>query len=337
MAALVLASSSGERVKIFVLRGVGLLFPEPIRYIVDTFWQLVNAAVGLPTVLQPLLRLDCNTFETCRDNLLIWASASWGVFQGTLFTILNLSSFPIVDTIIFTAMWVMLMNITTNQRFNHYILATTMSIAHGVGDFLRTISGKTWSNIRFSCVVLIGAYLSLSSIIAIPSLQEPDSNDNLTSDELNKKLQSYTESPTDSNTRIPSIKSIQTPLQLIDVSSKDTNEKEGKVGDKVDLVMSPILQNFNDQLKLANGSFNKMHDKFFYEQSQIMELATETYVQQNKGRKGVRETEQHALNIEVWYHNWWERSLQQQERCSSEVDAFAQTINYAFITLRLVE
>jgi hypothetical protein len=129
-------------------------------------------------------------------------------------------------------------------------------------------------------------------------------------------------------------------IQTIDLpSNKGTNEtkdngRDVDVSNLTNLALTPIFASLEDQIKFDNDSFNKMRDTFLREQSRIVDLATETYLQQNKGRKGLRETEQHALNIEIWYHSWLERSLQQLLECNGEVDSFTQGTNVAVVTLK---
>src|SRR2546428_302926 len=50
----------------------------------------------------------------------------------------------------------------------------------------------------------------------------------------------------------------------------------------------------------------------------------------NQGRKGIRETQQHLLNIELWYQRWWAQRAAQLDRCKSAIERLSAESNSQF-------
>jgi hypothetical protein len=59
----------------------------------------------------------------------------------------------------------------------------------------------------------------------------------------------------------------------------------------------------------------------------VIDLAAETFDLSNRGRKGIRETQQHFLSIDQWYRRWWAERASALSACRAAIEKAGADVN----------
>jgi hypothetical protein len=143
--------------------------------------------------------------------------------------------------------------------------------------------------------------------------------DKLKPDELKSRLKAVALLENDFN------KKFSEPLVSVKYSSTPASEGAAKSEDPLaqrvtfDLITNTSIRTI-EQLK---GEWRDLVDTFNADQNKLIDIATETFDLSNRGRKGIRETQQHFLAIELWYRRWWTEQATQINQCRAAMERYA--------------
>jgi hypothetical protein len=310
------------------------IYPNPLRFILSAAWTIVTVFVTkLPTVLQQQLtsiQQSCSslTDDACLNSLPMNLMSIWVIFLSDLFERINMNNFPLLDAILLTAVWLGLAGVWNWSAINDQFAPKLDRFFSRIRDAYNSISTATRSNFFFFVVLAVGAYLSLTAIIAIPSLQEPESLDKVVkSDELRQRLQSIALIDADFDKRFP--------LQISDENRLEKNpqwataQKQSSSTD-VGMWVIPIVKDRLVRLGNMDRSLQDLRENFRADQQKLINAAVEVFDLSNRGRKGIRETQQHFLNIDLWYQRWWAQRASQLSQCKSNIERYSADITFQF-------
>jgi hypothetical protein len=319
------ASNVSAKINFICFAVAAYLFPAPLKYILSATWQLINALISyLPSRIQELLsllRANCSTSiwtDQCLQDMATKLWFTWNLFVSSILSQLNLGNFPLMDAIVLTAVWFGLVGTfelaSSGSRARRLAEALHSSMRY-VARRLTSISMATRSNMIFFLIVTIGAYLSLTAVVAIPSLDEPVVHENaLTAELLSKNLRKMAQASVEFDTRFPMAISKDERFDNSVLFTEATAEPTSSA--------RFWANNLKQRLERLIAAWNALKDGFRAQQSEIIDEASEIFDLSNRGRKGIRETQQHFLNIELWYRRWWASRAAQLEQCKSAIEHF---------------
>ena len=205
-------------------------FPGPLIFVLRRGWDFIQEILGsLPSMIQQQMfmfdqacRSPSPAFE-CIQSVLKTFTASWGLFVINALNRLRIDQFPLLDAVFFTTTWLVLANIVTDpatlQRIADRVRLAFDSLLTGYA----AVSSRARADALFFFILAVGAYLSFSSVIAIPSLQEAVLLDANKPEDLKARLKGIALEPNDFNSRFPDI-SAPTPQQLQPKTSQASSE-----------------------------------------------------------------------------------------------------------------
>ncbi|MGA8650213.1 MAG: hypothetical protein WB677_06265 [Xanthobacteraceae bacterium] len=319
------ANSAGDAVTTLICLAVAAyFFPRPLTFVPIAAWNFFTSLVSyLPSQLQQqlvFLQSGCNGVS-CLNIAVINLSNSWANFLATTFTRVNFGNFPYVDAIFLTAIWLGLTKFLAQSDYRSRIFQTTERQFWKLISGLQSISYTTRLNILLFCVLIVSGYLCLTSIIAIPSLQDSSDSKLTTPADLRSRLEGIILKDSDFDQRFP--------IELSPDNRLNTELLPSMPDDKIS-----GLPAFADDLKrrFANVElqWRQLRENFRRDQTTVMDLSAQTYQLDNEGRKGERETRQHLLNIEIWYNHWWAQRAGQLSQCKADLERFASSIKSQF-------
>jgi hypothetical protein len=319
------ANSAGDAVTtIICLVVAAYFFPHPLTFVPIAAWNFFTSLLSyLPSQLQQqllVLQSGCNGVS-CLNIAVINLSNSWANFLSATFARVNFGNFPYIDAIFLTAIWLGLTKFLVQSDYRSKIFQTTDRQFWKIISGVQSIAHATRLNILFFCVLLVSGYLCLTSIIAIPSLQESSGGKPITLADLPLRLEGIILKDSDFDQRFP--------IELSQDNRLDTEQLPPMPDDK----MGGLPAFANDlKRRFANVElqWRQLRENFRRDQTTVMDLSAQTYQLDNEGRKGERETRQHLLNIEIWYSHWWAQRAGQLSQCKADLERFASSIKSQF-------
>jgi hypothetical protein len=331
------ANSAGEPVTIFICFAIAAYFyPHPLMYLITVTWSVITTFLSylLSQLQQQLVffQTSCAS-SSCLNIALINLATSWNIFLSNVFAQINLARFPLIDAIMFTAMWLGLTEILNQLTSMSKIGHTLNQFFSHVTKSLRAIPPVTRMNVLFLMVLAISAYLSLTAIIAIPSLQETESSGKATAADLQASLQVVIVKDKDFDTRFPSELSSQSRLEKSEIYKATQSPTEDK---NKFLAVASLGNDLSRRLGNVERLWLNLRENFRRDQTAAADLSAQIFELNNKGRKGARETQQHLLNIELWYHRWWGQRAGQLTQCKSDFERFGSNLTSQFETIATI-
>ena len=229
-----------------------------------------------------------------------------------------------------TAIWLGLSNVFSNTNITQQLVFTVDAVRANFVNSYKAISPTTRTNIFFFAILALGSYLSFSSVVAIPSLQEPETQDRLKSEELKERLKAVALTPNDFDNKFPKpATDLKYVSRMISGSEQETDGARTTsptadlVKNAVQLSIRLLVGNWSRTIDQLRSQWANLRNTFNADQSNLIDVATETFDLSNRGRKGVRETQQHFLAIELWYRRWWTQQATQLNQCREAVERYA--------------
>jgi hypothetical protein len=256
--------------------------------------------------------------------------SAWIALISSIILQLDIGKFPVVDAIMMTAIWLGLSNVFSNTNITQQLVFTVDAVRANFVNSYKAISPTTRTNIFFFAILALGSYLSFSSVVAIPSLQEPETQDRLKSEELKERLKAVALTPNDFDNKFPKpATDLKYVSRMISGSEQETDGARTTsptadlVKNAVQLSIRLLVGNWSRTIDQLRSQWANLRDTFNADQSNLIDVATETFDLSNRGRKGVRETQQHFLAIELWYRRWWTQQATQLNQCREAVERYA--------------
>src|ERR1700730_1450763 len=97
--------------------------------------------------------------------------------------------------------------------------------------------------------------------------------------------------------------------------AKQTSPTDDGAKKAIQFSIDLIARTWSRPIDQLSSQWRDLHDTFIAGQNKMIDIATETYDLSNRGRKGMRETQQHFLAIELWYRRWWAQQATQINQC----------------------
>jgi hypothetical protein len=302
------------------------LYPRPLAFVVVKIWGIIVAVVtNLPILLQQQfvnLQAGCGhrdlDIADCLNATTNSLLAAGSVLLSGTVSQLDLGTFPLSDAILLTAIWLALANFLNWAVVAEHVAAATKAAATTLAGVYRSMSSALRSNIVFFLILAVGSYLSFSSVIAIPSLQDADGKDKPTADDLKKRLEIVKLDDAKFDARFPKFET-----QVI-ASDSAADKKPAQPQDPwINLTINTTVRRVTE----LKGNWSALRERFRPDQDTLIDVAVETYDLSNRNRKGLRETEQHFLSIELWYRRWWAQKADQLNRCRATIDQYVLETN----------
>jgi len=335
-------------------------FPRPISFIFYQGWafisEVLNSFPNLVLQSTPVESICASSqIEYCIGALTKTMLNGWNIFVLNAIGRLRLDQFPLLDAIFLSALWLGLANIVSRPHFIGSFMANVRSFFSGLTENYKSISPKFRANALFVGILFIGAYLSFSSVIAIPSLQDALVQDAHKPEELRNRLQGVALTKDKFDAHFPDI-STPPVIQATAKTTADANPKgsssqsgaklpdqapggtakttdegtstEGAPQASVGMsVYLPFLEkNASRRFATLRSNWNGLRENFRSNQLTVIDLATEVFDFSNRGRKGVRETQQHFLGIDLWYRRWWAERASALSACRAAIEKFGADV-----------
>jgi hypothetical protein len=285
----------------------------------------------IPNQTQAILpiRSSCSVnVDDCVASIIPFLSFSWSGFQSRLLNIFDIENFPLIDTVIYTAIWLLLIQMSSNLGSAEQVASATRSSAQAILMVSGLINSKfilipwrTWSNSILIVILFISLWLSLSSIIAIPALDEQVTNEILAENDLRQRLTSKVLDKTHFADRFPDRTKSADIVKSIDVALANSSANNIAI-----VLYKEDINGFKRRIEGAERDLLARKERFFNEQTRNVDFAMDAYVGANRGRRGARQTMQHAFLIELSYSRWWDGNSQIITTCNSDVDGFENTV-----------
>jgi hypothetical protein len=321
-------------------------YPNPLKFVFRQGWSFVADILGnFPNLIQQSSSVEpiCGnaSFEICLSAVTKVFVASWSFFVLSAINHLRLDEFPLLDSIFFTAIWLGSAYVLTIPNFVERLATGCRSMLDGLTSNYKTISPKFRANALFVGILVIGAYLSFSSIIAIPSLQEAVLQDAAKTDELTKRLKAVVGEPKDFDARFPDISmtlaakeasesdlkspAVEDPSRGKEQQTKSDPKKSIEGGASANQTQtnpyfSIFEKNAYRRFAALKSTWTALRENFRSDQFKVIDIATDTFNASNRGRRGTRETEQHFLSIDLWYRHWWAERAATLSNCRAAVE-----------------
>jgi hypothetical protein len=313
------------------------LLPRPLTFILAKGWEVALALVTvLPQSLQqllPALQSSCanSPAAPCVNAITTAMLAAWNAFISSIFQSLDISSFPLVDAILMTAVWLGLANVSNWTNIGHRLIAVADGVSATLVSRYKEISPTSRTNIFFFAILALGSFLCFSSIIAIPSLQETETRDQLKPEELKSRLKAVALAPDMFKNAFPKpVTSLNLTLSPVsdspqaDATGMRQDSRNNDEGQKaLQLSVATLARTWSRTIDQLNGQWADLRDAFNSSQNKMIDIATQTFDLSNRGRKGMRETQQHFLAIELWYRRWWAQRETQLNQCRVAIERYA--------------
>jgi hypothetical protein len=354
-------SSVSATVNLLSFAVAAYLFPRPLAFIVAKGWTMILTIVNLlPGLFQQQFlnaQRSCvaSNPDYCINTLATSLLASWSAFLSNILPRLDLVSFPLVDAVLMTAVWVALANILSWAVVAEHVVIASKAVGNFIANAYGSMSSSLRANVLFFLILAIGSYLSFSSVIAIPSLQEAESQDTPKAEDLKKVLTGVALAPDAFNERFPKIESdlvqnirltstmaAATPVganagpNSVDGGKSTSVAENGApqaTSDSASLWIKLAADNSARKLVELKNNWSALRESFRANQFTLIDVAVETFSLSDRGRKGVRETQQHYLNIELWYRRWWAQRAEQLNQCQAMIEQFVSESNGMFEAL----
>jgi hypothetical protein len=325
------AQAPGDPIIVLIcFAAAAYLYPHPLTYLAVAAWNFISALISyLPSQLQQqmvFLNSSCvGPGAGCLNVAVINLVNSWTNFLSNMIARVDVARFPFIDAILMTAIWLGLAKLFADATSGTRLINALNRGYRSVTASLRSISYPARMNTLLSAVLLLSGYLCLTSIIAIPSLTESSDSRLLSAQEFKDRLKDVILPEAGFDLRFPSDISGENRL--------DKNELFAKASTSTDPAYAN-LANFGNDLKrrISNveRQWQELRANFRRDQNTVAELSFQIYELNNKGRKGERETRQHLLNIDIWYHRWWAQNAGQLNSCKSDLERFASNVTSQF-------
>jgi hypothetical protein len=190
---------------------------------------------------------------------------------------------------------------------------------------LSRVKPSTRSNIIFFVILALGTYLSLTAIIAIPTLQEPA--DNITSakqiDDLRGDLSKLMRPDEQFDKEFPS--NIATQFEITNtkiykdtIETKPDNSNNRSVNFAIGELEKDQLTHLSDLRKL----WTTLITNYKAAQKDQVQIAAETFEIDNKDRRGVRERNQQYLSIDIWYRRLQTEMFERLNTCRAAIERY---------------
>lgn len=319
-------------------------FPAPLVFILRQGWNFILHILGsFPSLIQQNANFEnvCRSAPAyeCLNVVSNGFSASWSAFISNALLVLRLDQYPVTDTLFFVVIWVGLARVLTATDLLSRLATWTPIVLERLHAGYSSISSAGRANALFFFLLVAAAYLSFSAVIAIPSLQEATQQDPAKSDDLKTRLKSVIAERTTFDAAFPELPKLPfdvdkgVPAQTADAPAPVASSDGSGAGqtDRQSSRPNPLIQyyekDFARRYAAFNSRWNEIRGQFFVDQSNVMERAIEVFDLSNRGRKGVRETEQHFLNIDLWYRRWWADRSAALNTCRASVDKYRSGIS----------
>jgi len=331
-------------------------FPAPVLFGLRQGWAFLSELLGnFPALVQQATNAEnvCASARVgyCVSNLIKIFSNSWSIFVQDAISRLRIDQFPLLDAVFLTTIWLGMANIVSRPAVLQGLSDFTLSVVGGLADRAKSMSATFRVNAAFVIILIVGAYLSFSSVIAIPSLQEAVQQEATKPEELRTRLKGVALSSDDFDKRFPIIPklslfeaSASSPTPAVstgksrgadvgerppDAGLQSSGPEAGPGQGPTSLDPSYLFFGRTAARRFENlrSNYQSLRDDFRSSQFTVMDLATETFDLSNRGRKGNRETQQHFLSIDLWYRQWWEQKASVLNACRVAVERVSSELS----------
>jgi hypothetical protein len=349
-------STASRTISLICFAIAAYFFPNPINFVFRQGWAFASEVLSsFPSIVQQssAIELVCSNspMEYCVNAVTKTFLNGWSILVFNAISRIRLDQFPFLDAIFLSAVWLGLANIVSNADFVDKLTTGVRTSFNGLADNYKSISPTFRANALFVGILIVGAYLSFSSVIAIPTLQDAVLQDANKPEDLKTRLQAValekvkfdayfpdiSASPiipgtiktqtTDSGLKGPTVPNaaVKTTDQETGVESKapDENVKEAAPS-QASIGVTPyyafLQKNASRRFAALRSNWNGLRENFRSSQMTVIDLAAETFDLSNRGRKGIRETQQHFLSIDLWYRRWWAERASALSACRAAIE-----------------
>ena len=184
-----------------------------------------------------------------------------------------------------------------------------LQLALMVPQLWATIPQHRRNGVFLVLILATAAYLSLASIIAIPSLKSENLPDAVAPDKLRTQLQEASLTEEQIGTQFP---------EQISGEPPDFTVLRNRTDPFSAFLLSYAAGQIRETSQLA-ADWGTLRQYYFGRQTELARAAVKTYELDNIGRKGSREQIQHFIDVDAWFRSWRSSAEAVLANCRSAV------------------